>query len=1180
MKQKPFVEDIETYAQDIVDTVREPLLMLDTTLRVRSANRAFYQTFQVSSEETENRLIYELGNGQWDIPALRTLLEDIIPTSSVFNDFELEHTFPIIGRRVMLLNGRKLRPGSHTEFLVLAMEDVTERRRSEADLKAIETYAQNIVDTVREPLLILDTTLRVRSANRAFYQTFQVSLEETENRLIYELGNGQWDIPVLRTLLEDIVPLSSVFNDFEWEHDFPAIGRRVMLLNARKLQAGHHGELLVLAREDVTERRRSEADLKAIETYAQNIVDTVREPLLILDTTLRVRSGNRAFYQTFQVSSKETENRLIYELGNGQWDIPDLRTLLEDIVPKSSVFNDFQLEHDFPAIGRRVMLLNARKLQAGHHGELLVLAMEDVTERRRSEADLKAIETYAQNIVDTVREPLLILDTTLRVRSANRAFYQTFQVSLEETENRLIYELGNGQWDIPVLRTLLEDIVPLSSVFNDFEWEHDFPVIGRRVMLLNARKLQAGHHGELLVLAMEDVTERRRSEADLKAIETYAQNIVDTVREPLLILDTTLRVRSGNRAFYQTFQVSLEETENRLIYELGNGQWDIPDLRTLLEDIVPKSSVFNDFELEHDFPSIGRRVMLLNARKLQAGHHGELLVLAMEDVTERRRAEEEIAKAKETAETANRTKSLFLANMSHELRTPLNAILGYSEMLQEEVVERQLVGEFGADLEKINGAGKHLLTLINDILDLSKIEAGKMELYLESFDLTAMIDDVASTIRPMVEKTANTLHIRRAPDLGAMHADQIKVRQALFNLLSNAVKFTHQGNITLEAGRQRMDGIEWIVFRVTDTGIGLSPEQIVKLFQDFTQADASTTRKFGGTGLGLVLTRRFCQMMGGDVTVRSVSGEGSVFTIKLPAAVNEVKPETAAESADAVIASLHEWGGDGAEPMPSAGSCVLVIDDDSTQRDLIRRFLKKEGFNVYTAARGEEGLRLARQLRPVAITLDVMMPGMDGWSVLLALKADRELRDIPVIMLTMVDDPDRGFALGAADIATKPVDRARLSEILRKYTCPHPPCPVLLVEDDATTRELTRAILEKEGWKVSEAENGLVALECMERERPRLIVLDLMMPEMDGFEFAARVRQRLEWRLIPIVVLTAYDLSLEDRRRLNGYVETVLQKVGDSRDALLHQLREFLDDYTAPRAITMAAGEEARATSP
>ena len=410
-------------------------------------------------------------------------------------------------------------------------------------------------------------------------------------------------------------------------------------------------------------------------------------------------------------------------------------------------------------------------------------------------------------------------------------------------------------------------------------------------MLLNARKLQAGHHGELLVLAMEDVTERRRSEADLKAIETYAQNIVDTVREPLLILDTTLRVRSANRAFYQTFQVSLEETENRLIYELGNGQWDIPDLRNLLEDIVPLSSVFNDFQLEHDFQVIGRRVMLLNARKLQAGHHGELLVLAMEDVTERRRSEEELAKAKETAETANKTKSLFLANMSHELRTPLNAILGYSEMLQEEAMERKLEVGFVADLDKINGAGKHLLALINDILDLSKIEAGKMELFFESFDLANLIEEVASTIQPAVQKNANKLLIQCAPDLGVMHADQIKVRQALFNLLSNAVKFTHEGNITLEAGRQYMDGNEWIVFRVTDTGIGLSTEQIVKLFQDFTQADASTTRKFGGTGLGLALTSRFCQMMGGDVTVRSEPGEGSIFIIKLPAVVSEAKPE-------------------------------------------------------------------------------------------------------------------------------------------------------------------------------------------------------------------------------------------------------------------------------------------------
>jgi len=773
------------------------------------------------------------------------------------------------------------------------------------------------------------------------------------------------------------------------------------------------------------------------------------------------------------------------------------------------------------------------------------------------------IQNFAQDVFDTVREPLLVLDEALRVRSANSAFYKTFRVSSSETENRLIYELGNGQWDIPDLRTLLEDIVPRSSVFNDFVLEHDFPEIGQRIMLLNARKL----HAELVLLAMEDVTERRRSQQLLDQIETYAQDVVDTVREPLLILDSSLRVHSANRAFYQTFHVSSSETENRLIYELGNGQWDIPDLRTLLEDIVPMSSVFNDFELEHDFPVIGRRVMLLNARKLRQGSHAELLVLAMEDVTERRRAEAEVAKAKEAAETANRTKSLFVANMSHELRTPLNAILGFSEMLQEEAVENDLQ-EFNADLQKISTAGKHLLGLINDILDLSKIEAGKMELHLEVFDISTLATEVASTIQGQVEKNGNTLTINCPTDIGLMRADLSKVRQGLLNLVSNAAKFTHGGVIRIDIERKIMDGSEWIAFGVKDTGIGLSSEQITRLFQAFTQADTSTTRKFGGTGLGLALTRLFCQMMKGDVTVHSVLGEGSLFTITLPATVSEPVGERAVSSDDPV--QVHpsieaEELNEAAEPLPEIRTCVLVIDDDPLQRDLMKRYLRKEGYVVRTASGGVEGLRLARQLLPAAITLDVMMPDMDGWSVLSALKGDVTLRDIPVIMLTMVDDPERGFTLGASDYATKPVNRRRLSQILKKYTCLEPPCPVLVIDDDAPTRSFTRTMLEKEGWAVTEAENGLEALKAMEEERPSLIFLDLMMPEMDGFAFVSEVRRHPEWRSIPIVVITAQDLTNDDRRRLTGNVESIIRKQGDSGEALLSQVRDLLADSRAVR---------------
>ncbi|HEX8830303.1 MAG TPA: response regulator, partial [Longimicrobium sp.] len=434
-----------------------------------------------------------------------------------------------------------------------------------------------------------------------------------------------------------------------------------------------------------------------------------------------------------------------------------------------------------------------------------------------------------------------------------------------------------------------------------------------------------------------------------------------------------------------------------------------------------------------------------------------------------------------------------------------------------------------------------------------------------------LIQEVAFTIQPMVRINGNTLNMNLAPGLGVMHADQMKVRQGLFNLLSNAVKFTEQGTVAVDVRRERMDGREWVVFQVTDTGIGMSAEQIVKLFQDFTQADASTTRRFGGTGLGLALTRRFCQMMGGDVTVRSVAGEGSVFTIKLPAVMRATDPEPVP-----VVATPGEGRGVG-DLLPHDASCVLVIDDDPVQRDLMQRFLGREGFRVLVAEGGEEGLRLAREMQPVAITLDVMMPGMDGWTVLAALKADPSVRSIPVVMLTMVDDPNRGFTLGAAEFATKPVNRGRLSRLLRKYSSADFPGGVLVVDHDDAARALLRTMLEAEGWLVREAENGRVALERMEEELPRLILLDLMMPEMDGFEFTEQVRLHPELRSVPIVVVTSHDLSREERQRLNGYVETIVQKAGDAPDALLHRVRELLGGFNTERVMITRTGGERRA---
>ena len=497
-------------------------------------------------------------------------------------------------------------------------------------------------------------------------------------------------------------------------------------------------------------------------------------------------------------------------------------------------------------------------------------------------------------------------------------------------------------------------------------------------------------------------------------------------------------------------------------------------------------------------------------------------------------------------EMASQHKSQFLASMSHELRTPLNAIIGLTEMMVTNAAR------FGTEkaaepLRRVHRAGTHLLGLINQVLDLSKIEAGKLELSPESVNLAPVIDEVVGTARQLAEQNKNRLVVESQENLGLLTVDPMRLRQILLNLLSNACKFTKQGEVTLRV-RKVADGRNWIEFAVADTGIGMTPEQQAKLFEEFTQADSSTARQYGGTGLGLAITRKLARMMGGDVTVTSELGKGSVFTVRLPA------------SADSLAKS--SIGSDGGRPPGT--DCVLVIDDDATARELISDHLKAEGFSVVTAAGGVEGLKLAKELRPTAITLDVMMPDLDGWSVLAALRQDSELAEIPVIMVTIVDEHRRGIALGAAGYLTKPIDRERLHRLVGRFRAPTPPTRVLLVEDDPVQRERVRAWLEGQQWIVQEAANGREALARLQEDKPDVILLDLMMPEMDGFAVVAALQKEAGWRDIPVIVITSLDLDAKDRERLNSGVQSVLVKETFRPADLVERIRRLV--HTKPAA--------------
>jgi PAS domain S-box-containing protein len=674
-------------------------------------------------------------------------------------------------------------------------------------------------------------------------------------------------------------------------------------------------------------------------------------------------------------------------------------------------------------------------------------------------------------------------------------------------------------------------------------------------------------------------------------------SIIDAINEGIAIVQFDGELIYVNQRMADMVGYHPEEIVGKTLFDFMSEKWAMRAKKTLARRKEGITEVF-DHKLQYRDGSEFWTMVSANPMEEEKGFSGSLV--AIRDISRRKQMEEELERsrdeleerveertaqlrkvnealqtevqerreAEEQALEASRAKSAFLANMSHELRTPLNAVIGYTELIQEDVELADKEGtqlsldRIGQDLGKIGQAANHLLDLINDILDLSKVEAGKMDFHSESFELGELLEEVVQTVQPVIDTNDNEVRLQKGT-IDEIRTDRTKLKQILINLVGNAAKFTDAGTIDIEVEPTSISGEDAVKISVTDTGMGIPEDELEELFEPFTQADTSSTREHGGTGLGLTICRRFSEMLQGYLTAESEVGVGSTFTVAVPVgAESKEGPEAEGlhESSEIVFQEI-EGLTDAVEESDGSDTTVLVIDDDPSVHDMMGRFLRSRGFSILSALDGEEGLALARSEDPDVITLDVMMPGQDGWSVLARLNSQEETSEIPVVMVTMIDDKSAGYALGAADYLVKPIQGQRLVDTLSKYRSESADGETaLVVEDDRDTREVVTRHLTRVGWEVAQAADGDEALEQLEKIEPSVVVLDLMMPHTDGFEVADKMRRHPEWEAIPVVVLTAMDLTDKEIARLDKSVEMIYEKGARSIQEIVQEVVEVAAD--------------------
>ena len=1074
--------------------------------------------------------------------------------------------------------------------LLLTCRDVTDSRQAERALRAREERHAQVEAAFRQTAGREELALEV--IGQGVYDW-----DISNNTIYYSsgfqkvLGLKEEELQTTEDWLERIHPDDLPgFLEAHTEHFKGLTGRFELDYRYRGTDGGlrwvrHHG----LARrdesgrayrmvgwaDDITKEKRLANELKKTQGQLRDAIENISEGFVLFDAEDRLLLCNETYRRYFADAVGEEVAELVAP-GAAYEEI--LRASFEHgMFPDVALDFDAYLEQrhrqrESPGAPVEFHLSNGIWLQCAERRTRdggVVSVYTDISEVKQREGELNAV-------LDTIEYGICFMGPDLRARIANRAFRAMWgfpddfferRPTLEEMigYNRYtgIYGVPNDQWEDHLRRQVAVvragDVAPR-------EWS----LANGTVLQTQCIVLPNGGR----MLTFFDITEMKRRERELSrlvdelgttrdaALEARVQlsEALEAISEGFVVFDREDRLVLCNENYQQFFADAAGE---EVVHALVPGA----DRETILKSAFERGMFPDSKGTTEDFLAWWRDNLLTTVEiRLSSGvfvqieemlSHDAGIVGVYTDISEVKKRETELAGlvdhltvARDQAMEATRAKSQFLANMSHELRTPLNAIIGITEMLDEEARDEGQ-DDYIEPLERVSKAGRYLLNLINDLLDLSKVEAGRVEFHVEEVDVAWLTGEIAATVQPLADENGNRLSVHCPEDFGAIHADLTRVRQVVLNLMSNACKFTEGGEVTLTVDRQTAGGQDWVRFAVADTGIGMTPEQQTRVFQEFAQADSSTTRRYGGTGLGLAISQRLCLMMGGEIALTSEPRVGSTFTARLPAtadpshlARNEPPERTKAET-------VRGAGG-------PASARILVVDDDPDVRDIMRRFLSREGFDVVTAKDGEEGLALAREIGPALVILDVLMPKRDGWSVLRELKATPALADIPIVMLTITDEKNKGYALGASEFLNKPIDRKRLAEVLNRFTVRDGGPTVLVVEDDPATQDMMRRLLIGCGCRVRMAENGRRGLEALALGRPDLILLDLMMLEMNGFEFLAELRDRPEHADVPVIVVTGANLTREDCRRPNSGGEKVLRNSGLDEERLFSQLRHLI----------------------